>query len=513
MASEVSESEAEHVLVVCATHSKESLELYCKDHELALCRLCKVLKHKKCNVKTITDVFQNIDVSEAVKEASTQITTLGQAVISSKMEMQSLLDKIIEEKHETEEIIENIRNGLNGVLDRYKDQLHSQIVSGTETLTETIQTYESLSEQLENQKATLENAEGKGIQDIVSLIEAKNMYRDYQHVTDEMDKEIKEATICIKEDEMLPDLIQRLKSICQKKITESEEFVDGMCDTQQQDRSFISIKSCTPLQDSDIKLPDDSKVPNITGCCFLPDDRVIICDHANMRVKVLDKEMNIKFTIPCTEHPRDVACFDEHRIVVLYGLDNSFQFVCIKPGIILQQKRSTKLTCYGLQSVNRFIYISCYDFERKCRGIAQFVWEGWLHNFIPCVGADLQNLGLYLTLNSTGVSIFYVGHGTNCRFINKMSSSGHGIYSVCTTALKAPKSIICDSAGNLLICDSETKSIYLIDSDGEVGNTLLTEKDDFGPTSMCISARKDMLLVASSHKDASKITVYKIDYE
>ena len=69
-----------------------------------------------------------MDVSENLNEVSTQIMTLGKAVLKSKEEMQSLLDKSIKEKTDIEEKIENVRKGLNGVLDRYIEQLNSQLI-------------------------------------------------------------------------------------------------------------------------------------------------------------------------------------------------------------------------------------------------------------------------------------------------------------------------------------------------------------------------------------------------
>ena len=509
---EVSKSEEEKLLVPCALHSKEHLELYCKDHELALCKLCKILKHKQCNVETIKIAFGNVDVSEKLNEVSTQIMTLGKAVLTSKTEMQSLLDKNIKEKTDIEEKIENVRKGLNGVLDRYKDQLNSQLMSETEALTVTLQACESLSDQLETQKATLEKAKGNGLQEIVSLIEAQNLYNEYQHVAEEMDQETQQVKIVIREDEMLPDLFQQLTSIGQRETTESEEIQDGIGDKQKKEKSFLDIKSCTALQESDIKLPNDEKVPNITGCCFSPDDGIIICDHDNKKLKILDKDMDIRFTIPCPASPWDVARFDENSVVVLYALDCSFQFVCVKPGIILQQKKPTKMYCYGLESSNKIVYISGYDSERNSHGVASFVKDGRMATFIPFIGAENQSLGSYLSLSNDNTNIYYVGRSSNACFINKLSTSGYGLYSVCTTSLKKPKSMICDTEGNLIICDTGTKGVHIIDSDGKVGNTILTIIDDYVPTSMCLNASRDTLIVASSQKQSSRITVHKLNY-
>ena len=510
MATEVSRSEEEKL--PCALHSKESVELYCKDHGLVVCKICKVLKHKQCDVENITVAFRNVDVSEMLNEVSAQIMTLGKAVQTSKTEMQSLLDQSAKEKTDIEEKLETVRKGLNGVLDRYKDQLSSQLMSETDALTVTMQAYESLSDQLENQKATLENAKGNGLQEIVALIEATNLYKEYQHVTEEMDNETQQVKIRIREDEMLPDLLQQLTSIGQREIADSEEITDGIGDKQQQEKIFLDIKSCTAVQESDIKLPIDEKIPTITGCCFSPDGGVIICDHDNKKVKILDKEMKIKFTIPCPESPSDVARFDENSAVVLYASDNSFQFVCVKPGIMLQQKKATKLSCYGLESLNKIVYISCYDSERNSRGVAGFVKDGWIATFVPFIATEIQSLGSYLSLSNDSTNIYYVGHSSNACFINKLSTSGHGIYSVCTTSLKKPKSIVCDSAGNLVVCDTGTKGVHIIESDGKVGNTLITETDDFAPTSVCLNTSRDTLIVASSQKQSSRIIVYRLNY-
>ena len=64
-----------------------------------------------------------------------------------------------------------------------------------------------------------------------------------------MDKETQQVKIRIREDEMLPHLLQQLTSIGQREITDSEEIMDGIGDKQQQEKTFLDIKSCTAVQD------------------------------------------------------------------------------------------------------------------------------------------------------------------------------------------------------------------------------------------------------------------------
>ena len=68
-----------------------------------------------------------------------------------------------EEKTDGVGDIETIRKGLNGILDRYKEQLNEQLMSKTKAFAITMQTYESLNDQPENQTSTLEKTKGKKI--------------------------------------------------------------------------------------------------------------------------------------------------------------------------------------------------------------------------------------------------------------------------------------------------------------------------------------------------------------
>ena len=186
MASDASQNETQEIS--CATHPTETLELYCKDHDLALCSLCQIYKHKNCTVDAIIDVFKNVDVSEQIKEASAQITSLKREVVMCKNDIEVLKDKIVMEKQEDEENIESIRHGLNQVLDRYKEQLDSQFTSETKPLNDSIRYCEYLIDKIETQDAALETARGQTVQDIVSLIVAKSMYKEHQNFSDEMEK-------------------------------------------------------------------------------------------------------------------------------------------------------------------------------------------------------------------------------------------------------------------------------------------------------------------------------------
>ena len=190
-----------------------------------------------------------------------------------------------------------------------------------------------------------------------------------------------------------------------------------------------------------------------------------------------------------------------------------YSYFCIK----LQQEKSTNLSCYGLESLNKMIYISAAKYENKTNifGVAEFTKDGDMMNFTPLIGSAIQTIGSCLSVNIEKSSSYFmlIVPSNNGYLINKLSSEGHGVFSVGIASLKKPTTVISDSVGNLLICDTYTKSVHIIDSEGKVGNTLLTESDDSRPTSMCLNASKDTLIVASMKNESSNITVYKLMYD
>ena len=511
MATEVSESGEEQSSVPCAMHSRENLELYCKDHELALCKICKILKHKKCNVETISLSFQNTDISETLNVLSSQISGLEKVAKKFKAEKQSLLEQTKREKDKIVEKIEYLRKCLNEVLDGYNEQLNSQLALTTENLIVKIQAYESLIYQFETQISIIGESKGNQTQKILSLIEAKSFYKEYAKVMKELDDETNALEIRIMEDEMLQDLIQQLANIGKRETNDSEEILDESVKKM----TFIDIKSCSLIQEADIKLPNDEKVPCISGCCFFPGEGVILCDSYNRKIKILDKDMKIKFTVPCPDSPNDVAYLNECSAVIISTSANTLQFISIKPGVKLQTRKQLKHSLYGFTVYNGKIFISCYNNEKEKSGISVLSAIGEDEDFIPQNGPDFR-YPQYLSLNSDGSKIFYIGSSNQSLFVTCLTRSGYGIYSVCNTTLKDPRSIVCDGAGNSMVCDMGTKNVHIIDCNGCVGDSLMTITDDFKPTSMCLNGNGDTLIVASvqnNHNKTSKLTVYRLDYK
>lgn len=257
---------------------------------------------------------------------------------------------------------------------------------------------------------------------------------------------------------------------------------------------------------------NDSKTPCITGCCFIPNGRLVVCDNNNQTVKFLDKDMKINFTIPCSDGPWDVDCLNEGCIVVTIPERKSIQFIDIKPGIKPKYIHYIGHKAYGVAVNGERMFVSMADTilekQRLC-GVQILNKDGKYVAFIEHIGSGSpQNI----CTNVDGTKMYYSGGYGTSLFINCFAREGYGLYSVRTNILKSPRSLICDDDENLIVCDDGTKRLHVIDSSGVVSDTILSEQDISVPQSMCFDKINGILNVVSQKEKVVKLTAYKLEY-
>ena len=139
---------------------------------------------------------------------------------------------------------------------------------------------------------------------------------------------------------------------------------------------------------------------------------------------------------------------------------------------------------------NDAIYV-CGGATQHCIKVLNLEGEGL--SFIP----HLSNGSLrYIHLNDDGTKICYTGGWYDSPYITCLTKDGHVIFSVITAELKEPRSVVSDQTGNWLVYDEERNTIRVLNKDGVVCNTLMSQTDDFDPNSFCMDMRRDIMVVS-----------------
>ena len=226
-------------------------------------------------------------------------------------------------------------------------------------------------------------------------------------------------------------------------------------------------------------------------------------------MKILNSDLKIKYTLPCIRGPWDIDSVDESSVAVTFPSANTLQLIAINPGVKIKETFDIGYECYGITVHGKRIFVCINDYQKSTYGVKVLTEKGEELTLIPTLGAGWLR---YLCLNADGTKIYYTGGAGTFLFINCVTVEGYGIYSATSTTLRYPRGLICDVNGNLIVCDDETKGVHIITSEGVVGNTVLTEKEGFGPKSLSLNRSNDSLVVGSYKRDASRLTVYKLDY-
>lgn len=249
----------------------------------------------------------------------------------------------------------------------------------------------------------------------------------------------------------------------------------------------------------------EKHVPHITGCCVMPDPdgTVVICDNAISKVKVLDKHrkvINNAKEVPGP--PFDVDSFDETSAVVSIPEKKEVLFLCIRPGLKLEERKiSLSGKCYGIAVRNGEIYVCIPD-----EGIQIVSQTGETRACIKCDKAAPK----YVYVNADAIRIYY---SCDAGLVCCRTRKGHFISMYDSDNLPNPGSLVADGMDNLLVCNNASRKILQLKRDGTFGKIIPLSSDGSGNagnfTSMCSNRSCEILILATAAKCKSELVLYE----
>ncbi|KAH3851911.1 hypothetical protein DPMN_094398 [Dreissena polymorpha] len=88
-----------------------------------------------------------------------------------------------------------------------------------------------------------------------------------------------------------------------------------------------------------VKIPSDrNQTFHLEGICSLPSGQVIVADHSNKKVKLLDKSYNVSGHCDVSGHPSDICQITSSEVAVtLYG--EGVQFISVSNGQLVNGRK------------------------------------------------------------------------------------------------------------------------------------------------------------------------------
>ena len=256
-----------------------------------------------------------------------------------------------------------------------------------------------------------------------------------------------------------------------KAITESPAAEDGNID-------ILRYKTIKKIKELNVKVSSDTSRCNITGCCFIPGGKLILCDWGNDKIKLLDRSLSVVDSLDLPGNPRDVALVDSSNVIVTMPVRTQLQFIQVSPSLKPGRTIHVGEWCSGVDVAVGRIFISYNDFIDKVGDIRVHDLEGRVLGTklgISPNGSNMFRRPDFVAVNRSGDKIFVSDYDTNT--VSCLTSDGKIVYQYRDKELRGSAGLLVDDNDNAIVCSWWSNIVQVIQSAGNKHKTLLTSED------------------------------------
>ena len=490
--------------IPCDKHPKDKVEFYCQKDNEVFCKYCKVLRHKTCEVQNVADVCSD---AATVKECNAMCDAMKE--IKSDLEIneekrQSNLDRMLNEAEEHRSMLRKLREDIGAFFDRYESYLDKHCETVKEKLNK--HDHSNYMDYVHIAIEKLENAIETERRDemFVHCIKAKQICKEYRESVAHWSATKENPVQLDYQDESLVSLINRLMDIADGINFGSDAVAESDSENKAGDLSFWKMDSPSLITETDIPLKKDGKKPYISGCCFVADSHVILCDSANRRVLILDQALGYKCELSCRMAPFDITHVDGKSAVVTIPEAKNIQYMSVYPVVRFGRKFQLNFKCYGIAFHKNLdeIYVSASDSVK----------------ILTLSGKEIRTVShpdiygiRYIALNKDATRMYFTIYNSPAiGCMSDLAKPRSKLMFQYSEFHKSPQSLAVDAEGNVLACDYGLGCLRVIKAQGTNGTSILTDKM-LKPSSLSYDSRSKSLFVTVDKETSCTVGQYKLE--
>ena len=263
------------------------------------------------------------------------------------------------------------------------------------------------------------------------------------------------------------------------------------------------------MREVNIKMSGERGVPCISGCTFMPNGDVVLCDFTNSNIKLLSNFFNTKDSLQLDYQPYDVSPVSSSSVVITLPKKNQLQFIQVMPSLKkLDRSINIGSRCWGVQVVADIIYVTCHN--RPGEGeVLVLDMNGTVTHRLgqPDKKPPMFSIPHYITVCPSTRKIFITDWDTDT--VSCLMSDGTVVYQYKDAELRDPHGVCVDGGGNVIVCGRRSHNVQVIRADGTKYCTLLTSQDGVShPCSVAYRQSDNTLILGCVH--SYKLFVYKM---
>ena len=259
-----------------------------------------------------------------------------------------------------------------------------------------------------------------------------------------------------------------------------------------------------------IKMSGEREVPCISGCTFMPNGDVVLCDRYYSNIKLLSDAFTTKDSLQLYSEPWDVSQVSSSSVVITLPFANQLQFIQVMPSLKkLDQSINVGSRCFGVQVVEDLIYVTCYNYSEKCEEVIVLDMNGTITHRLgqPDKKPSMLSYPAYITVCPSTRKIFITDEDTDT--VSCLMSDGTVVYQYKDDELIGPHGVCVDGGGNVIVCGRRSHNVQVIRADGTKCCTLLSSQDGVEYPSSVAYRQSDNTLILGC-VSSNNLFVYKM---
>lgn len=244
----------------------------------------------------------------------------------------------------------------------------------------------------------------------------------------------------------------------------------------------------------------DTKKCSITGCEFMSNGNLVLCDNTNKKLKVFDRKYKCTSVQTLPSQPWDVTLVDDDVMVVTLPERKQLQFVDSNPRLMLKNSLNVVKHCWGVSHHRGLLYVTCWS--RESSEVLVLDMHGVPQRIIDTVEGKAFHTPWFVRVIN---DIIYVSDwGTYDLFC--LTSLGTRMQEYRNRSLVGPLGVTSDPDGNIYVCGRDSNNIHQLLPDGTLQQIILSDKDGISqPINVCYCPSDDRFVVTSLMSDKIKV--------
>lgn len=350
---------------MCPDHRGKMLDLYCQDHQCAVCSTCVAVSHRRCDTILAVDKMARTLRTKRTNKTLAQrfrhcINSLDTIISNKENHRQRFLNRKETILDEIAKLKLSVMQLLDEMEDKMKDEMDAICRDYEDILQEKIDRSNGLKDTIQSSLDTLENTMSIG-SDYQQVITTQNMNEEcdrYENMVDEDRLDYKEVDLVFNPDENLVRL---------------SKLIDRMGTIEVAERRTLTknFKSCAAQKERIIngKIKGDRNNSIFNSVDISDTGEIILSDFNNLAVKLFDQHGLFRSSTKLNSPPRGVASLPDKVVAIALPEECVIKLMSTE-GKFLSQMRElhTSFKAYRICNFRGKIMGICYS--KACRSLS-----------------------------------------------------------------------------------------------------------------------------------------------